>query len=168
MNNMTSEPSIVTRDEQPYVGVPLTVTMSSLPQAIDSTFPRIFGWLGEHGITPAGPPFIRFFVIDMEADLEVELGVPVQAGIEGDEQIRASVLPGGQYVSLLHTGPYDQLIAANSALQDWAEQHGASFDSWDTDHGSGWRSRFESYITDPSTESDPSKWETEIAYLIKQ
>jgi effector-binding domain-containing protein len=168
MNGVTNEPRIVTRDEQPYVGVPLTVTMSSLPQAIDSTFRRIFAWLGERGITLAGPPFIRYFVIDMEADLEVELGVPVQAGIEGDEQIRAAVLPGGQYVSLLHNGPYDQLTAANTTLQNWAGQRGVSFDSWDTGHGSGWRSRFESYITDPSTEPDPSKWETEIAYLIRE
>lgn len=165
---MTSEPRIVTREEQPYAGVPLTVTMSSLPQAIDSTFTRIFAWLGERGIAPAGPPFIRYFVIDMEADLEIELGVPVQAGIEGDEQIRAAALPGGQYVSLLHTGPYDQLIAANDTIQDWAEQQGVSFGSWDTGHGSGWRSRFESYITDPTTEPDSSKWETEISYLILQ
>lgn len=165
---MTSEPRIVTREEQPYVGLPLTVTMSSLPQAIDSTFRRIFAWLGERGIALAGPAFLRFLVIDMEADLEIELAVPVQAGIEGDEQIRAGVLPGGRYVSLLHTGPYDQLIAANKALQDWAEQQSVSFDSWDTGHGSGWRSRFESYITDPSTEPDPSKWQTEVAYLIRE
>jgi effector-binding domain-containing protein len=165
---VAGEPRIVTRDEQPYVGVPLTVTMSSLPQAIDSTFPRIFAWLEERGIALAGPPFIRYFVIDMAADLEIELGVPVPAGIEGDEQIRAAVLPGGQYVSLLHTGSYDQLIAANETLQDWAGQRGVSFDSWDTGHGSGWRSRFECFITDPSAEPDPSKWETEIAYLIHE
>ena len=165
---MASEPRIVTREEQPYVGIPLTVTVSSLSQAIDANFGRIFAWLGERGIALAGPPYIRYLVIDMEADLEIELAVPVQAGIEGDEQIRAAVLPGGRYVSLLHTGSYDQLMAANRALQDWAEQQGVSFDSWDTGHGSGWRSRFESYITDPSTEPDPSKWEVEIAYLIRE
>ena len=165
---MTSEPKIVTREEQPYVGIPVTVTMSSLSQAVDSTFGRIFAWLEERGIAIAGPPFIRYLVIDMEADLEIEMGVPVQAGIRGDERILAGVLPGGRYVSLLHTGPYDQLIAANRTLQDWAEQRGVSFDSWDTGHGSGWRSRFESYITDPSTEPDPSKWEVEVAYLIRE
>jgi effector-binding domain-containing protein len=168
MNDMANEPQILTRDEQPYVGIPATVTMSSIGQAIDSALPRIFAWLGERGIAPSGPPFIRFLVIDMEAEMEIELGVPVRVGVEGDEQVRAAVLPGGRYVSLLHIGPYDQLIAANAALQKWAEERGVTFDSWDTARGSEWRSRFESYITDPSAEPDPSKWETEVAYLTRE
>jgi effector-binding domain-containing protein len=165
---MTNEPQILTRAEQPYVGIPATVTMSSMVQAIDSAYPQIFAWLAERGIAPSGPPFIRYLVIDMEADLEIELGVPVQASVEGDEHVRAGVLPGGRYISLLHVGPYDQLIAANAALQEWAERQGATFDSWNTSRGSEWRSRYESYITDPSAEPDPSKWEVEVAYLTRE
>jgi len=42
------------------------------------------------------------------------------------------------------------------------------WDGWDTDSGSAWRGRVERYLTDPSVESDPSKWEVEVAYLIAE
>jgi len=37
----------------------------------------------------------------------------------------------------------------------------------DTPEGSAWGSRFEEYITDPAGEPDPSKWETDVAYLLR-
>jgi hypothetical protein len=40
------------------------------------------------------------------------------------------------------------------------------WDSWDTGSGSAWRGRVEHYLTDPSVEPDPSKWQVEAAYLI--
>jgi hypothetical protein len=39
------------------------------------------------------------------------------------------------------------------------------WDSWDTDLPSAWRGRVDNYLTDPSTEPDPSKCEVEVAYL---
>jgi hypothetical protein len=69
---------------------------------------------------------------------------------------------------LRHTGPYDGLIASNAALQQWAHQHGVGFDSWDTAQGSAWRSRAEPYLTDPSEEPDPTKWEVDVACLTSQ
>ena len=41
------------------------------------------------------------------------------------------------------------------------------FDTWDTSQGSAWRSRAEHYLTDPSQEPDPAKWETDVAYLTR-
>ncbi len=81
---MNLEPQIQQRAEQPYAGIRMPVTMASLADAVDSGFPELFGWLQEHGIAPAGPPFIRYLVIDMEAGLEIELGVPVAAAVEPD------------------------------------------------------------------------------------
>lgn len=34
------------------------------------------------------------------------------------------------------------------------------------DGESTWIGRIERYLTDPSQEPDPSRWETEIAYLL--
>ena len=67
-----------------------------------------------------------------------------------------------------HTGPYDGLIASNAALQDWADERGIEFDTWGTAEGSAWRNRAEHYLTDPSQEPDPGKWETDVAYLTTQ
>jgi effector-binding domain-containing protein len=86
--------------------------------------------------------------------------------VPGDDRVRAGVLPAGRYVTLRHTGPYDGLIASNADLQDWAEARGITFDSRDTDHGEAWHSRVEHYLTDPSAEPDPAKWQVDIAYLV--
>ena len=163
---VSAEPQIAQRAAQAYAGLPMTVTMDSFPAAIDAGFPELFGTLGQQGIAPAGPPLIRYHVIDMEGEMEVELGVPVAGEFTGAGRVRPGVVPGGRYVTLLHTGPYDGLMAANAALQDWAGQRGITLAS-SPDHRS-WPGRVEYYLTDPSAEPDPANWQTEVAFLISE
>jgi hypothetical protein len=68
---------------------------------------------------------------------------------------------------LRHTGPYDGLAASNAALQRWAGEHAITFGTLDTAEGLAWRGRAEHFLTDPSQEPDPAKWETDVAYLIR-
>jgi effector-binding domain-containing protein len=164
---MNLEPQIRERAEQHYAGIRTLVTMASLGEAVDTGFPELFGWLQEHGIVPDGPPFIRYLVIDMEHGLEIELGVPVASVVTESGRVRPGVLPAGRYVMLRHIGPYDGLIASNAALLAWAQQQGIALDRWDIDRGEAWRGRVEHYLTDPSAEPDPGKWETDVAYLAK-
>jgi effector-binding domain-containing protein len=159
---MSPQPQIEHRDAQPYAAIPLSVTMDSLAGAVDRGFPELFGWLAERALAPAGAPFIRYLEVDMSGELEIELGVPVAAEATGDERVRNGVLAAGRYVTLLHVGPYDGLVKANAALQQWAQEQGIS---WQMDGGSRWRGRLERYLSDPSREPDPSRWETELAYL---
>ena len=77
-------------------------------------------------------------------------------------------LPEGRYVVLRHAGPYDGLIGSNAALQQWAREQGVEFDTWDTAEGCAWRARAEHYLTDPSKEPDPAKWEVDVAYLTRK
>jgi hypothetical protein len=111
---------------------------------------------------------LRYLVIDMTAELEIELAVPVGAPVAGSGRVRPGVLPEGRYAMIRHTGPYDGLIVSNAALQKWAREHGAEFDTQDTARGSAWRSRAEHYLTDPSKEPDPATWEVDVAYLTSQ
>jgi effector-binding domain-containing protein len=165
----TREPKVEEREPQPYVAIPLRVEMAGgFGDAIESGFAELFGWLNEQGVEPAGAPFIRYLVIDMDGGLEIELAVPVAPNVTSDGRVRVDVLPGGRYATLLHVGPYDELVASNAALQDWAEEQGIVWDSWETDEGSAWRGRVEHYLTDPATEPDPSKREVEVAYLAAE
>ncbi len=164
---MSHEPQIQARAAQHYAAIRQTVTMDGISGAVDEAFPELFGWLASHGMAAGGPPFIRYLVIDMAAELEIELAVPVGAPVAGSGRVRPGVLPQGRYAVLRHTGPYDGLIASNAALQRWAREHGVEFDTWDTARGSAWRSRAEHYLTDPSREPDPAKWEVDVAYLTR-
>ena len=162
---MSYEVRVELRAARPYAGIRMRVTMDGLSGAVDEAFPELFGWLAAQDVPAAGPPFIRYLVIDMAAELQIELAVPVSAEISGAERVQPGVLPAGRYVSLRHTGPYDGLIASNAALQQWAQQQGVVFDSWDSPAGSVWRGRAEHYLTNPATEPDPAKWEVDVAYL---
>ena len=75
-------------------------------QAVDRSFPELFGWLGSHGITPAGPPFIRYLELSGEGQpLRFELGVPTGEAPDADGPVRAGTLPAGRYLTYLHVGP---------------------------------------------------------------
>jgi len=162
---MNGEPHVEQRAGQPYAGIRMRVTMAGLAGSVDQGFPELFGWLAGHGAVPAGPPFIRYHVIDMDRELDIELGVPADVTPDGGARVRPGVLPAGRYVVLRHTGPYDGLIASNAALQEWAAEHGMALDSWDAPGGTAWCGRVEHYLTNPAAEPDPAKWEVDVAYL---
>lgn len=136
--------------------------MQGLPAAADRYFPDIFEWLKAHEIAPNGAPFIRYLRIALDHELEVELAAPVLAAVPPDDHCRAGVLAAGRYVTLRHVGPYDGLVSANARIQEWARENGIR---WQRTDGSLWSARVERYLTDPSREPDPSRWETELAYL---
>src|SRR5215469_18497094 len=117
---MDVAPEITQRAAVPYAGISAWVTMQAVGSVADR-IPEIFGWLGAHGITPAGPPFFRYHVIDMERQLLVEAGVPVTSAIEDDGDIHSGTLPAGRFAVMTHTGAPETLAAATSDLLGWAE-----------------------------------------------
>jgi effector-binding domain-containing protein len=162
---MPMTPRIVERSEQPYVAVGGLVTMQTIG-AVADRIPEVFGWLGDRGIEPAGAPFLRYDLIDMERQFEVEAGVPVAAPVAADGEVFAGVLPAGRYAALTHIGPFDGLVAATAALLDWAAEQGLAWDVTDTPEGQRWGCRLEVYETDPAEQPDPSKWSTELLFRL--
>jgi effector-binding domain-containing protein len=82
-------------------------------------------------------------------------------------------LPAGRYATLVHVGPYNSaevpdLNAARAELLGWAREQGAELDSSKTAQGTAFEACVERYFTDASREPDWSKWETELAYLIRE
>jgi RNA polymerase sigma-70 factor, ECF subfamily len=166
-----TEPQIQQRDALPYLAIRSEVT-NGIPAVVDRTFPQLFAWLGQHGIEPAGPPFIRFLEVDDTGEpLEIEVAAPVAAGApEGDSQVRAGTLPAGRYVTALHTGPYrsedvPDLGDAQAALRTWTEQQDI-VTSRPSERGSSLAACVEHYRIGPPMEADWTKWETELAYLV--
>jgi effector-binding domain-containing protein len=165
-----SEPTIELREPQPYLGIHAP-SIDGIRQFADSTFPELFGWLSEHGVEPAGPPFIRYYEIDHAGQpLDVEVGVPVDGAPEGDARVRADALPAGSYLTFLHVGPYTSdslpdLANGRAELLAWAEENGIEYGQ-ETHDGQSFPCAFEQYRIGPVDDSDFTKWETEFAYLV--
>ena len=155
------EPQLQRRETQPYLAIHARVTTEAeFRRAADRGFPELFGWLGEHGIEPAGPLFIRYVQLDEAGEpREIELAVPVAPGVRGDERVTARELPAGRWATFLHAGPYNSetepdLAAGRATLQAWADAQGLARGEY-----------VEHFVKGPVEEPDHTKWETELAYL---
>ena len=159
-----SEPAVLERSAVTYLGIGVRAPMSQLGEVLPPLFPEVFGWLGEHGIAPVGAPFVRYLTVDMDADLEMEVGVPVveEAADHADSRVRRGVLPAGRYASLVQIGPPDQGAVGNTALQNWMDQQHLT----PKVDGGRWGGRLEFSLLSPDEQPDVMLWETEIAYLL--
>jgi effector-binding domain-containing protein len=160
---MPQNPTVETRIDQPYAAIPVKVSMDELGAVVPPLTGQVFDWLADRGIRPAGPPFWRYVVVDMDADLELETGVAVASAVDGDERIRTGVLPGGRYATVVHKGHPDTLVSATRDLLDWAAQRGLEWDA----NGKAWGCRLEEYLSDPAEVPDMSQWETRLAFRLR-
>jgi effector-binding domain-containing protein len=138
-SGMFDEPFIEQRDEQPYVALSTSITMQGFG-VIGPMFAELFDWLAERGITPAGPPFIRYLVIDMENLLDIEVAIPVAVVPSIDGRVVAGTLPGGSYVTLNYS---EDGIEANAHLQRWARDRGLRWKNSLRDGRELWGGRIE-------------------------
>ncbi|HWV23379.1 MAG TPA: GyrI-like domain-containing protein [Thermomicrobiales bacterium] len=163
-----SHPALEFREEQPCVFIPISVPLSEWGKTIPLV-PEIAQWLGKRGVEPAGAPFYRYLTIgDMQKDaFDLEIGWPVVEAMEGDERVRAGVIPGGVYATSIHTGHPDSLVGTCAGLLAWGEQEGVQFDVQTADGREVWAGRFEFYLSDPADVPDMNDWQTDVAFLTK-
>jgi AraC family transcriptional regulator len=141
---------------QPVLVVRRRVKQSEIAQAIGEALPRVFACAQSKAIPLAGPPFARY--PEMGPGLmTLDIGIPVAAAPDlSDAEVRADTLPGGLTAVTTHTGPYDKLPEAVTALGQWIAQQGL------TPSGGPW----ESYVTDPGEHPDPKDWRTEVFWPV--
>jgi effector-binding domain-containing protein len=165
---MALEPTVVQREEQPYVAITSTVSMRELGQVLPPLIPEVIDWVERAGLTQAGAPFWKYNVIDMAAGLEVEVGVPVERAAAGDGRIRPGVLPAGRYVLAHHVGHPDTLEQATAELLGWAEGRGLRWDVREVDGEERWTARLEEYLNGPDDQPDMDKWETNLVFRLAE
>ena len=161
---MAAEPRIVQRPEQPYVAIRALVTMQSFGEVAPGLHPEVRGWLRSRGVQPAGQPFFKYNVIDMDRQVEVEAGFPVATPVTGEGRVLAAVLPAGRYATLWHTGHPDGLLGATRRLLDWAARQGLAWDVMTSPEGERWCCRLEISHDEPG--QDTNEWETELAFKL--
>lgn len=163
---MLSEPKIVERPAQSYVCIRRSVGMNDITKVADKMTGEFFARLGQRGVAPAGAPFFKYNSFDGNGQIELEWGVPVPADTEGDDLLKAGTLPGGRYVSAMHTGPFGGLREATAKVLAWVEDNDLELDQKTTRDGESFGCRMEIYFTDPRVEPDSSKWQTEITMRL--
>ena len=103
----------------------------------------------------------------MEHELVVDVGVPLAAEPVGDARVSTGVLPAGNYVTVVHQGHPDTLMAATGDLLRWGDEQGVDWDRNEVDGADHWACRLENYLSDPREEPDMNAWRTELAFKVR-
>lgn len=158
------EPKVDYRVEKQYMGIRTQTPMKGMFTVVDHLRKEVSIWFKQKNLNPAGPPFLRYHVIDMAGQMDIEVGLPIATAVPDDERVKAGVLPAGRYASLIYTG---HGLTGNKALLGWVKTNGLVLDRWDDEKGDAFRSRCETYLTDPAIEPRKTKWQIEVAIKLR-
>lgn len=163
MATIVGEPKIDTRPEKHCIGIRVQTPREGMFAVADQLRKELNDWMKERGIEPDGPYFLRYHVIDMAGEMDIEFGVQLKTPVAGDDRVSPGVIPAGRYASLIYVGTG---MPGNVALMEWAKTNGLKWDSWNDPKGDAFRCRCETYLTDPKTEHRKKKWEIELAIKL--
>lgn len=163
MATKLGEPKVDTRPEVTYMGIRTQTQFKGMFKEVDKLFKEMNAWAKKEGVELAGPPFLRYHVIDMEGEMDIEVGFPVAAALPGNDRVKPGKVPAGRYASLIYQG---NGYTGNKTLIEWARSKGLQWDRWDDPKGDGFRSRYEAYLTDPKVEPRKTRWDVEVAIKL--
>lgn len=160
---MIGEPKITYREQRLSMGIRTIAPFRGMFAVRDALLKELRLWVKEHDITEEGPYFLRYHVIDMNGPMDIEVGYVVPEHLAGDARVVPTVLPAGNYASLIYLR-YG--LRGNKALLGWAEANNIRWDRWDDPAGDAFRCRYEAYLTDYRVEPRKSKWQVELAIKL--
>lgn len=154
---MLTPPQVQYCDARPYAAIRAKLRR---PDQVSAWAPLMWAevrsWLAFEGRLEAGPPFIRYFVLNEAGPVEVEAGLTIFSPLLGTEatgtatgRILTGVLSAGEYATILHEGPTAELLPARAALRAWGRSQGLRLEeSVDAPNGE----LFEFYLRNQETE----------------
>lgn len=145
---------IVERSAQPALTIRARASLAALASTIGEALVALSGYAAEKGYIPTGPPFLAHHG-SSGLERDIEIGFPFGPGIEGRDNITVSEMPGGNYATYRHVGPYERLPEVHAALEQWLRAHGHAISG----------ATYEIYLNDPTTTA-PENLATEILYPL--
>lgn len=148
---MSYEITKKTLTETPILFMRRRVKHAEIGGALGELLPGVFAFATQKGIPMVGPPLCRYTEWS-SGGVTLEAGLPVATAVDGEGDVHAGTLPAGPAVATIHTGPYDGLGEAHTAIEKYLEDNAlrAAGDAWEV------------YLTDPGEVPDPAQWQTEV------
>ena len=134
--------------------VRLKTASSKLPEIMGEVYGELAAFMEENKIQFAGPPYARYYNMDMEA-LDVEMGFPVTGTLKTDGRIQQGDIPGGKIVTAVHTGSYSSLEDTYNKLMVFAKEEHIQVEAW----------MYEFYLNSP-LEVKPEELQTQICFPV--
>lgn len=129
---------------------------SDIGQSMGEIYGKLFSFLGQKNVSPAGAPFAVYYKFDPQGNTEYEGGVPVKGKIETSGEISFKEYPAMKVVSVMYTGAYENMMPVYNAIDKYIKDNKLE------KAGASW----EVYLTDPD-ETTPEKNQTIIYFPVK-
>jgi effector-binding domain-containing protein len=152
-------PGILSKPATHYMGIRAVNPFRGMSAIRDKLMNELHTWLDGRSVPDVGPVFFRLY-----GPTDVEVGVVTQEPLDGDDRVRAGVLPAGRYASLTYV---NHARRAYRTLSDWVRDNDIRLDGWMEPAGDHFTCRYEAYLTDPRSERMKTKWRVELAILIR-
>jgi effector-binding domain-containing protein len=151
------------RDPQPVLSIRANARVAQLTEAQGERLRALWSFMDQRGVTPAGPPFVRYHTFG-ETETDLETGIPVVKAVSGEGRIAPGELPRGAAITTWHIGSHDGLADAYARLGSWlkANRREAAGAPWEV-----------YWWIDPSVEPKPetwpapTEWRTQLVQPIK-
>ncbi len=128
-----------------------TSTLENFKTLFPEWLPKVHEYALSIGASISSAPFARYHQFDADG-VVLELGVPISGDVVAEGEITQREIPAAKVLVITHVGPYDDLNKAGSALAQYMKEHKYKYidPCW------------ESYVSDPGSEPDPTKWVTKL------
>lgn len=162
--SMITEPTIAHRPERHTVGIRVRTPFKGMFAVVDQLLKELRQWVNAHLLADQGPYFLRYHVVNMEGEMDIEVGFVVREPTPGDERVRPGTLPEGNYANLAYSR---YALRGNKALIGWIRDNGIAVDGQTTQEGDAFACRYEAYLTDYRVEHRKSAWQVELAIKVE-
>jgi effector-binding domain-containing protein len=120
-HTIISDLTISFREQRRYMGIRTIAPFRGMFAVRDTLLTELRRWVQTPGIADEGPYFLRYHVIDMNHQMDIEVGYVVSQQLPGDDRVIPGSLPAGTYASLTYSR-YG--MRGNNTLLAWAKTHG--------------------------------------------
>jgi effector-binding domain-containing protein len=129
-------------------------------EGLQQLFGELFGYLGQRGLGPAGPPIGIYYDEEFrEGPIDAEIAAPIAGSVPEGDRIKMRELPAiDQAACIIHEGGYENVGGTYSQLLQWIEAN---------DYRIAGPVR-EVYLQGAETGRDPSTYVTEIQFPVEK
>jgi effector-binding domain-containing protein len=140
-----------------YLSIRDTISQQEMNNIHGKVYAQINQFMDENNIVSNEPPLVIYHFWS-DTLIDIELGIPVQDSIFiPSTLIKLEKIKPGNIVTAIHYGAYERLPETYFGINEWMRKNKVVVT------GPPW----ESYITDPSAESNPEKWQTAVFFPIE-
>lgn len=154
---MTAQPiEIVTLEPVTVAALRESVPMAEMTQFFDRAFHAVAEAVGRQGVPFAGPPVGVYFGTPTDT-VDVAAGFPLAGPFEPTGDVTTLTLPAGRAAQVVHVGSYDTMVGTYDRIAAWVREQGLDVDElmWET------------YLTEPTPDGDPSAMRTLITWPLR-